>query len=109
MVGREKINELRLRKQALILESELNRLALRTECQNLWAATAGLSGKAKAGYWGWALAPVAGFLTMRLFRRAESGLGRALSALKWLQPLYALWKSFGGKRKKPAAQTPIIL
>ena len=89
-----------------MLESGLNRLALRAECQNLRAATAGLGGRVKAGGWWLVLAPVAGFLATRLVRRSESTLGRGLSALKWLLPLYDLWKSFDGDRKRSESQAP---
>ncbi|MGA2245384.1 MAG: hypothetical protein ABSH48_10320 [Verrucomicrobiota bacterium] len=92
------MSELRLRKQALLVESELNRIALRLQYQQLQAATAGLCGKVETvGRW-WPLMPVAGFFAARLFRRPGSAFGRAVSALKWLQPLYALWRAASRKR-----------
>lgn len=103
MVGKERLTELSLRKQALIVESELNRLALRTEVGHLRAATAGIGRSAKAGSWLWLLAPVAGFWMTRRFRRRESAPNRAMSIFTALQSLYSLWTSFGGKRKEPDA------
>jgi hypothetical protein len=104
MAGRETLGELALRKQALILESELNRLTLRGEYQNVRAGIRGLGTRNQSGWW-WLLAPVAGFFAIRLFHPPDSVLNRMGSLLKWLTPVWTLWKSFGGsgKPKDPPA------
>ncbi len=97
--------ELRLRKRALVLESDLHRLALRREWSELcagfgWVREAG-------GYWRevkrWAvvLAPLAGILVARGAAGASSRLGRALSLFRWAQSLYGLWR-----RLSPGNPTP---
>ena len=90
------MNNLQLRKQALILESDLNRLTLRTECQNLRLAAGRFArpGRFLNTNWLLAVAPVAGFLAVRWFRRRETPASRWLAAFKWLPPLYSLWRAF---------------
>ena len=98
MVGRAPLDPLQLRKQALILESGLNRLTLRAEVQNLRSATAWASDATQTcrtlAPWLLLLAPAAGFLAIRGLRRPESGIGRLAAVLKWVQPLYSLWRGF---------------
>jgi hypothetical protein len=98
MVGRAQLDSLQLRKQALILESELNRIALRAESQNLRSATKWVGHATqtcrKLPPWLLLLAPVAGFLVVRSLRRPASALSRFASMLKWVQPLYSLWRGF---------------
>lgn len=88
--------ELRLRKRALVLESDLHRLALRREWGELcagfdWVREAG-------GYWHeakkWAvvLAALAGLLAARGAAGASSRLGRFLSVFRWARSLYGLWR-----------------
>jgi hypothetical protein len=90
-----KLDQLRLRKKALILESELNRLALLGEWQNLREATAGLGGGPKTRSWLLALAPMAGVMASRFFRRPRHEAPSRLSSLvRCVHPLYSLWKSF---------------
>jgi len=100
MAGRETLGELALRKQALILESELNRLTLRAECQNVRAGIKGLGAGNPSGWW-WLLAPVAGFFAIRMFRRPGSVLNRAVSLLQWLPQVWTLWKSFASASRVP--------
>jgi hypothetical protein len=90
-----KLNQLRLRKQALILESELNRLALLGEWQNLREATTQFGGGSKTRSWLLSLAPVAGVMATRLFRgRRHERPSRLSSLVRCVHPLYSLWKSF---------------
>ena len=90
-----KLNELRLRKKALILESELNRLALLGEWQNIRAASAGLGGGPKTRSWLLTLAPMAGVMASRLFRRSRhEAPSRLTSLVRCVHPLYSLWRSF---------------
>ncbi len=93
MLGKSKLNELPLRKQALILESELNRLALMGELQNVRSASTNIARLAKPGAWLVGLAPVAGFVTSRLLRRPRNDApSRLASMLRCVPPLYSLWR-----------------
>lgn len=96
MAGRETLSELALRKQALVLESELNRLILQAECQNVRASIKGLGAGNPSGGWWLLLAPVAGFIAIRLLRRPDAASSRVWSLLKWLPSLWTLWKNLGG-------------
>ena len=98
MVRRGQLDPLALRKQALILESDLNRLSLQTELRTLrsattWASEATAAGR-RLGPWLLLLAPVAGLLAIRRLRRPGSAIGRLISVLRWVQPLYSLWRGF---------------
>ena len=108
MFGREELDKLNVQKQALLLESSLNRLALQTEVQRLRSATA-WAGEATRASRQFApllllLAPLAGFLLARKGRRADSWLGRLMAAVKWIAPLYHLWKRFAPARKEAQAE-----
>ena len=98
MVGGQEVGSRQLHKQALILESDLNRLALQAEYQSLRDATVRVSQVTQAwrrlAPWVLLLAPVAGFLTIRSVRQPGSVIGRIGSALKWAQPLYSLWRGY---------------
>ena len=106
MFGRKELEQFRLQKQALVLESSLNRHALQAEFQNLRSATAWMSSATRAPRQVApllvVLAPVAGFLLVRSFRRPESLFNRLVTAAKWIGPLYTLWQSFSAGRKKGA-------
>lgn len=98
MFGRQELERLRLLKQALIMESQLNRLSLQADWQDLRHAGARLTSPAsvwqKATPWLPVLASVAGFFAIRRLRGPGSLLGRIISFLKWVQPAYALWTGF---------------
>jgi hypothetical protein len=111
---REKLNKLSLQKQALLLESSLNRAALQAEIRRLRSATAWVREAASVSReltpWLTLLAPVAGFLVARRARRSASWFGRVVTALKLAGPLYGLWKRFAPGRQeadlgKPAASS----
>ena len=110
MFGRKELDKLALEKQALVTESSLNRLVLQAEIQNLRSATAWVSEATrwprKAGPLLLVLAPLAGFLLMRISRREDSWFRRASAAAKWIGPLYTLWKSFSASRKETEAGEP---
>jgi hypothetical protein len=103
---------LSLQKQALLLESGLNRLALQAEIQRLHSATWWVSGANRASR-GLSplllvLAPLAGFLLMRGSRRPNSWLSRLAGAAKWIAPLYRLWKSFSpGREESEPTETAV--
>ncbi len=103
MLGRKELDKLSQQKQALLVESGLNRVALQAEIQGLRSAAAwlkeatGLSRELAPLLV--LLAPFAGFLLVRRPRRRSSWLSRAVTGVKWAAPLYQLWKRFapGGK------------
>jgi len=105
MAERETLGELALRKRALILESELNRMNLRAECENVRAALADLKGGSHPGRW-WLLGTAAGFFAPHLFPISNPLLTRSASLLKWLPSLWAIGKRFLGSRKPPGAPAP---
>ena len=112
MFGRKELENFRLQKQALVLQSGLNRLTLRLELQQLRSATAWMTGAARAPrqlapLW-IVLAPLAGFFLVRSFRRRPASLlNRLAAAAKWIGPLYKLWQGFSAGRKKgPEAAPP---
>ena len=104
MFGRQELEQLRLQKQALVLESSLNRYALRAEYQELRRAAAWISNAARSPRQFTpllvVLAPLAGFLVARSLRRPESLFKRLVSAAKWIGPLYSLWRSYATLRKR---------
>jgi hypothetical protein len=104
--GRQELEKIRLHKQTLVLESSLNRHALRTELQDLRRATAWISNATHAPQ-RFApllvvLAPLAGFLAVRSLRRPESLFKRLVSAAKWIGPVYSLWRGYSAARKQAA-------
>ena len=108
MLRREALDKLAAHKQALLVESSLNRLTLQAELQNLRSATAWVreiaGGAEERAPWLLFLAPLAGFLLARVSRRPDSWLSRALAAAKWIGPLYSLWKRVAGGRRKAEAE-----
>jgi hypothetical protein len=93
------MNALQLRKKALIVESDLNRLMLRGECQNLFAAAERLRLPGLNRKWLLAFAPAAGFLAMRLF--GWKALRRHwFSVAKWVPSLYLMWRGFKATSSK---------
>lgn len=110
MFGRQELEKLALEKQTLVVESGLHRLTFQAELQNLRSATAWVSEAArwprKAGPLLLVLAPLAGFLLTRASRREDSWLKRVTTAVKWIGPLYTLWKGFSASRKEAEAGEP---
>ena len=107
MLGRKELANLDLQKQALLLESGLNRFTLQAEFQNLRSVSAWMTGASRE------LAPLlavlatlAGFLLARKSRRSESWLNRLLALAKWVPPLYRLWKSISPLWSEPEAGKP---
>lgn len=104
MFGRRELDNLRAQKQALLLESSLNRHALLADWQELRSATAWMSSAAQAPTrfvpFLAVLAPLAGFLVVRTLRRPESWFTRLVAAAKWIGPVYSLWRGYAAARKK---------
>jgi hypothetical protein len=112
VLGREELDKLNLQKQALLLESSLNRAALQAELRSLrsartWVTEAGrLSRELKPLLV--LLAPLAGFFVARGVRRSGSWLSRVVTAVKWMGPLYGLWKRFAPGQREAEADTPVV-
>lgn len=104
MFGRRELENVRLQKQALILESSLNRQALQVEYRELRLAVTSLTNATRTPRRIFGvlalLAPVAGFFAARSVRRSEGWLSRVTSLAKWIGPLYGMWRSFSAARKK---------
>jgi hypothetical protein len=102
MFGGRRIGELQLRKQLLVVESGLNRLALAGELRNLRAATGWVGKAAHTGRrlqpFLLLLAPLAGFLAVRKARQPGGLFSRLLDALKLVRPALAAWKNIAGWR-----------
>lgn len=110
MLGRKELDKLALEKQVLVAESGLNRLVLQTDLRSLRAATAWVSEATrwprKPGVLLLALAPLAGFLLARGSRREDSWFKRAFAVVKWIGPVFRLWKSFSASWKEAEASAP---
>ena len=112
MLGRKELEKLNLRKQALLLESSLNRAALQADIQRLRSATTWVRGASSVSReltpWLTFLAPVAGFLMARRVRRSRSWFGRIITAAKWAGPLYGLWKRFAPVGHETEPENPTV-
>jgi hypothetical protein len=107
MLGGKELANLELQKQTLLLESGLNRVTLQAEFQSLRSAGAWVAGASRELAPLMAvLAPLAGFLLVRKGRRSASWLRRLLALVKWVPPVYRLWKSISASRAEPEARTP---
>ena len=97
MVGKQ-MTDLQLRKTALLLESDLNRLRLRAELQQLREATDVVANlKAlprRLGPWAMAIAPLAGIVAALGLRRSSPGSGLFRAALGLAPSLIRLWRAF---------------
>ncbi len=112
MVGRDALDELQVRKRALVLESNLNRLTLQAEWQNVRAA-AGWMGSAgrtfrQARPWLLLLAPLAGFLVARGSGQSRGLFSRLLSVLRWVRPVLGAWEIWRGARAKIQSRPPTM-
>ncbi|MBX3733114.1 MAG: hypothetical protein KF791_11035 [Verrucomicrobiae bacterium] len=102
---------LRLRKQLLLLEGELNRAALRDDLRRLrevatWASPVSAwfrSGSAPGGgSWVARVAPVAGLLASAALRPGPVWVRRGLRLVQLAVAAYPLWKAL---TSRPAADT----
>ena len=109
MLGRKELAALDRRKQALLLESGLNRVAFQAEIHSLRSAAA-WAGKAASAVRQLApllvvLAPLGGFLFARQSRRGSSWFNRLATLGQWLGRVYRLWRIFAASRTEPGAET----
>ena len=104
MFRRQKLDQLQQKKQALVLESGVNRVTLAAELERLRSATGRASGALrsprKLAVPAAILAAAAGFLFTR--RRTRSLIRSAVWAAKWGVPAYRLWKSFSSTSRRRA-------
>jgi len=97
MAGKQ-MTALQLRKKALLLESDLNRLRLRAEIAQLGEAAdlmrnfKGLG--ERIGPWATTLAPLAGIVTALGLRRSSEGMGFLRKTLTIAPALFRLWRAF---------------
>ncbi len=104
MVGRKEREELRLRKQALILESGMNRRLLQNEWREWQSATAWLGEVRRLGQrartWLPFLAPLAGFLALRGRKQSAPMASRTGSLLGWIEIALSIWKGVAAHAKR---------
>ena len=102
------MTDLQLRKKSLLLESNLNRLRLRAELQQLREATDVVANlKAlprRLGPWTLALAPLAGIVAALGLRRSSAG-GLLQGTLALAPALIRLWRAFSTMSEKPATES----
>jgi hypothetical protein len=106
--GKE-VESLRLRKQLLVLESNLNRAALQAEWGNVRAATAWVRSARQTFHqvrpWLVLLAPLAGYLTARRPNRPPGVLRRLVSAWRWIRALLGVWEAVRGAPAKDSSRS----
>jgi hypothetical protein len=106
MPGRTNLTQLGVQKQALVLESSLNRQALLSEIDALRFATVRVNHAVQASRRFvpllTLLAPVAGFFAVRKARRPISIVSRLVRLAKWAGPAYSFWRSFSAARRRDA-------
>ena len=109
MFGGRKLKGLELRRRELVLQSTINRLAMREELQNLQTALHPaeriVNSVRAVRPWLLVLAPLAGIFAARSLRHNGSGFSKAMAVLKCLQPLLVLWKQFASPATKAAPET----
>ncbi len=106
MSGRREMTEVELRKQALLLESQLNRLALGAEWGQLRGALSWVGyvkeAQRRMRPWLWRLARVAIALVARRFRGRESNPGFWGRAIELVLGLIELRRAWASKPKEKA-------
>ena len=104
------MKRIRLVKEALILESSLNRIALRTEWQSVRSVGSRMATPSRAlrsfSPWLVILAPVAGFLVARRLRRPGAWLARVASLLRLAVPALSLWRTLAGRSRSTGSGKP---
>ena len=104
MLGSKELEQLHLQKQALLLESSLNRYALRAELDELRYSASRMSHAILAprrfAPLLMGLASLAGFFAFRSVRRPASLIVGVAKAAKWIGPALSLWRSFTAARRQ---------
>jgi len=92
MFGKQ-MSALQTRKEALLLESNLNRLRFRAELNNLREAAGFLRRLRRFGSWASVLGPVAGIIVTLVLKRTFPAGGLLRKALAGAPGLIRLWRS----------------
>ncbi|MCU0784204.1 MAG: hypothetical protein MUF81_09205 [Verrucomicrobia bacterium] len=96
---------LQLRKQTLLLESDLNRLTLHVECAQLREATNWMGqirgAQKRIPSWALAVAPLAGVALVLGLRRSSAGAGLLTKALGVAPSLIQIWRMFSASSNEP--------
>ncbi len=97
MLETHAMTALQLRKKALLLESDLNRLTLHVECARLGTLAGWLGCVSEAPHrltpWLWVVAPLAGMAVALGLRRSSSGASFLTRALAAAPSLVHLWRT----------------
>lgn len=93
MFGKQMI-ALQTRKQALLLESDLNRLRLRAEFNNLQESTGFVKNLRRFGSWASFLVPAAGVIVALVLKRSSMAGGLLRLVLAGAPEWIRLWRSF---------------
>ncbi len=109
MFGGRELKNLELRRRELVLQSTLNRLAMKVELQNLRTALEPadriVNTVRAVRPWLMLLAPLAGLFAARGLRGNGSGFSKMTGLLKWLQALLGLWKQINSLSNNGAPET----
>jgi len=104
------LNRLELRRRELVLQSTLNRLTIMEELRNVQTALRPaeriVTSVRAARPWLMLLAPLAGIFAARSLRSNGSGFAKLFGALKYVQPLLALWRQLSSPATNGAAESP---
>ena len=92
MFGKE-MSALQTRKEALLLESDLNRLRFRAEFNNLREGVGIFKRLRRIGSWTSVLGPVVGIIVTLVLKRTFPGGGLVRKALAGAPGLIRLWRS----------------
>ncbi len=99
------MNAVQLRKQALLIESELHRATLRADLDQLAASTAWIDGAVhfarQSAPLVLALGAGAGLLLVRGVTGSRGGGGTFSRLLRWGQTAYTVWQGFAAWRQRP--------
>lgn len=99
------MTDLQLRKQALLLESELHRATLQVELARLEASAAWIDQAVQTARQSKPLLLAAGLsagmLLVRGLTGSRAGGGKLARVLRWGQTAYSLWRGYAAWRKRP--------
>ena len=108
MLGGKEVAQLRLQKQALLIESSVNRQELIAELENVRFSFSRMGNALRTprrfAPLLMGLVPLVGFFTARGVRRPVSLIGGIAKAAKWIGPAISLWRSFTAARRRDAEQ-----
>ena len=107
MAARQRLELLKQRKQALVAESELNRLTLRLELENIHASTRRISHVVATGFrmgpWLLPLVSLIGLIAGRAARKRSQALISVAAAARLLPRVLGWWRRFAGDSRPARA------